>query len=412
MKFVFKLPDLGEGTTKAEIVQWHVAVGDLVREDQPLVDMMTDKATMEIPSPVAGEVTELHGAPGDTRAVGSALIVFDVAGDGAQAKAAEARAAPVEARPAPAHSLEAPPTPSPAPPRVASGDKATASPAVRRKAAELGVSLADVPASGPGGRVLREDLEAYAAGGRSVAKPVDPPSSDGFEAIRIIGLRRMIAERMQEASRRIPHITYVEEIDVSKLESLREHLNAEYAGKREKLTVLPFLMRAIVKAIERYPQCNALFDDEAGVVKRSRAAHIGVATQTDAGLMVPVVRHAERLDLWRSAGEVARLAARAREGKASREELTGSTITISSLGPLGGLVSTPIINAPEVAIVGVNRIVERPIVQRGQIAVAKMMNLSSSFDHRIIDGWDAASFVQAIKTSLEEPATLFIEGVD
>jgi 2-oxoisovalerate dehydrogenase E2 component (dihydrolipoyl transacylase) len=415
MKYVFKLPDLGEGTTKAEIVKWHVATGDIVREDQPLVDMMTDKATMEIPSPVSGAILELHGEPGDTRAVGAELAVFDVAG------APHERAPPPAASaPAPAEKIEVldakPPQKPPLSPSVntalrTNGGKQRAepiaSPAARRRAAELGVDLADAPASGPDGRVLREDVEAFAGGRRPGAARVGP-RVDGVEEIKIIGLRRAIAERMQDAKRRIPHITYVEEVDVTALEDLREHLNAERVAEGVKLTVLPFLVRAIVQAVVRYPQCNALFDDQAGIVRRHRAVHVGVATQTPSGLIVPVLRHAESRDLWECAAEIARLAARGREGKAAREELTGSTITISSLGPLGGIVSTPVINPPEVAIVGVNKIVEKPVVYRGQIVARKIMNLSSSFDHRIIDGWDAASFIQAIKAHLEQPATMFM----
>jgi 2-oxoisovalerate dehydrogenase E2 component (dihydrolipoyl transacylase) len=408
VKYVFKLPDLGEGTTKAEIVQWHVAAGDIVREDQPLVDMMTDKATMEIPSPVGGAIIELHGEPGEVRAVGSELVIFEVASAPHEQalRPTAATAEKVDVAVAAMPEKGRPPSPAVG----SSRDKATASPAVRRRAEELGVSLADVPASGPGGRVLREDLEAFAVSGRTASVRPDRRREDAVEEIRIIGLRRTIAERLQDAKRRIPHITYVEEVDVSALEDLRQHLNGERSAEGRKLTLLPFLIRAIVKAVALYPQCNALFDDAAGIVRRHRAVHIGVATQTPAGLTVPVLRHAETLDLWESAEEIARLAARAREGKAARDELVGSTITISSLGPLGGIVSTPVINSPEVAIIGVNKIVERPVVHRGQVVVRKMMNLSSSFDHRIIDGWDAASFVQAIKACLEQPATLFIDA--
>jgi 2-oxoisovalerate dehydrogenase E2 component (dihydrolipoyl transacylase) len=409
VKYVFKLPDLGEGTTKAEIVQWHVATGDIVREDQPLVDMMTDKATMEIPSPVGGTIIELHGEPGEVRAVGSELAIFDVPSapyDEAPTPATAASAAKADAAVAATPARGRPPSPAVG----SSRDQPTASPAVRRRAGELGVALADVPASGPGGRVLREDLETFVASGRTASVQTERPREDAVEEIKIIGLRRAIAERLQDTKRRIPHITYVEEVDVSALEDLREHLNGERSAEGRKLTLLPFLIRAIVKAVALHPQCNALFDDAAGILRRHRAVHMGVATQTPAGLMVPVLRHAETLDLWESAKEVARLAGRAREGKAARDELIGSTITISSLGSLGGIVSTPVINSPEVAIIGVNKIVERPVVHRAQVVVRKMMNLSSSFDHRIVDGWDAASFVQAIKAYLEQPATLFIDA--
>jgi 2-oxoisovalerate dehydrogenase E2 component (dihydrolipoyl transacylase) len=429
MKYVLKTPDLGEGTTQAEIVEWRVKVGDFVREDQPIADLMTDKATVEVSSPVHGTIVALHGAPGETRPVGSELVVFDVAGEGASeaSKAAEAEAAPAaksDAAPAAAPTPESSasgetmrPHPSTAqttsaPATRTPGEKPVASPAVRRRAVELGIPLAFVPGSGPGGRILHDDLDAFVASGESGAAPRAGKArlDESVEDIKIIGLRRKIAERMQEAKRRIPHIAYIEELDVTALEELREHLNAQHGARHGKLSLLPFLMRAMVKALGEFRQVNAHFDDEAGVVRRFAAVHIGIATQTPSGLVVPVVRHVEALDIWESAREIARLAKAAREGKASREELTGSTITISSLGALGGVASTPVINAPEVAIVGVNKIVERPVVLRGQIAVRKMMNLSSSFDHRIIDGWDAASFIQAIKTLLEQPALLFVEA--
>jgi 2-oxoisovalerate dehydrogenase E2 component (dihydrolipoyl transacylase) len=290
------------------------------------------------------------------------------------------------------------------------GEKPVASPAVRHRAAELGIALAFVPGSGPGGRILQDDLDAFVAakGGTADSGASAARRDDSVEEIKIIGLRRKIAERMQDAKRRIPHIAYVEELDVTALEDFREHLNAQHAATRGKLSLLPFLMRAMVRSLAKFPQVNAHFDDAAGIVRRYGAVHIGVATQTPAGLVVPVVRHAEALDIWESAREIVRLANAARDGKASREELTGSSITISSLGALGGIVSTPVINSPEVAIVGVNKIVERPVVLRGQIVVRKMMNLSSSFDHRIVDGWDAASFIQEIKAGLEQPALLFM----
>jgi 2-oxoisovalerate dehydrogenase E2 component (dihydrolipoyl transacylase) len=412
MKYAFRTPDLGEGTTQAEIVEWRVKVGDIVREDQPIADLMTDKATVEIYSPVHGTIVALRGAPGETMAVGSELVVFDVA-DGARARPpdeASSAAGPTHsaAAPAPADSqalVGAAPRRADersGVPATAPHGRAWASPAVRRKAAELGVDLARVPGTGSGGRVLREDLEAFAA---AAARPdVD----DGVEEISIIGLRRKIAERLQDAKRRIPHITYVEELDVTAVEELRAHLNAQ-GGDRARLTLLPFLMRAIVRSVAKFPQVNAHFDDAADVLRRYRAVHIGVATQTPSGLVVPVARHAETLDLWQCALEIARLAEAARNGKATRHELTGSTITLSSLGALGGIASTPIINSPEVAVIGVNRIVERPVVRSGQIVVRKMMNLSSSFDHRIVDGWDAASFIQQIKGLIEQPATLFMD---
>ena len=427
MKYVFKTPDLGEGTTQAEIVEWRVKIGDIVREDQPIADLMTDKATVEISSPVHGTIVALRGAPGETMAVGSELVVFDIAGDAPAEESAKSDT------PAPAHA-EAPPSvetkglPPPAAPPIdrpkpsptaqsapafamrTPGEKPVASPAVRHRAAELGVALAFVPGSGPGGRILQDDLDAFVAAKGDTANNGAGAArrNDSVEEIKIIGLRRKIAERMQDAKRRIPHIAYVEELDVTALEDFREHLNARHAATRGKLSLLPFLMCAMVRSLAKFPQVNAHFDDAAGIVRRYSAVHIGVATQTPAGLVVPVVRYAEALDIWESAREIARLANAARDGKASRDELTGSTITISSLSALGGIVSTPVINSPEVAIVGVNKIVERPVVLRGQIVVRKMMNLSSSFDHRIIDGWDAASFIQEIKAGLEQPALLFM----
>jgi 2-oxoisovalerate dehydrogenase E2 component (dihydrolipoyl transacylase) len=427
MKYVFKTPDLGEGTTQAEIVEWRVKVGDFVREDQPIADLMTDKATVEISSPVHGVIAALRGAPGETMAVGSELVVFDVMGEGAkEPSAAEApKAAPApDGGATPPQTIKEPAPPiaeNPPPLRTGPtaqafstrtpGEKPVASPAVRRRAAELGLALGYVPGSGPGGRILQDDLDAFLASpGASAPLRANVVRSESVEEIKVIGLRRKIAERMQDAKRRIPHIAYIEELDITALEDLREHLNAQHGAARGKLSLLPFLIRAMVKALTKFPQVNAHFDDAAGVVRRFGAVHVGVATQTPGGLVVPVVRHAEALDLWESAQEIARLAKAAREAKASREELTGSTITLSSLGALGGIASTPVINAPEVAIVGVNKMVERPVVLRGQIVVRKMMNLSSSFDHRIVDGWDAASFIQEIKICLEQPALLFMEA--
>jgi 2-oxoisovalerate dehydrogenase E2 component (dihydrolipoyl transacylase) len=433
MKYVLKTPDLGEGTTQAEIVEWRVKVGDFVREDQPIADLMTDKATVEVSSPVHGTIVALRGAPGETMAVGAELVVFDVAGDEAIEEGAKRDGAPSAAPqrdrgppPAQANPGGAPPPAASSSVRAASslslqspqaiatrtsGERPIASPAVRRRAAELGIALAFVPGAGPGGRIGQDDLDAFiAAKGATASDGANHAQrDDGFEEIKIIGLRRKIAERMQDAKRRIPHIAYVEELDVTAVEDLRRHLNEQYGASRTKLSLLPFLMRAMIKSIAKFPQVNAHFDDAAGVVRRRRAIHIGIATQTPAGLTVPVVRHAEALDIWACAREVARLAQAAREAKASREELTGSTITISSLGALGGIVSTPVINSPEVAIVGVNKIVERPVVIGGQIVVRKMMNLSSSFDHRIIDGWDAASFIQEVKIGMEQPALLFMQ---
>jgi 2-oxoisovalerate dehydrogenase E2 component (dihydrolipoyl transacylase) len=421
-RYVMRLADLGEGTTEAEIVAWHVVPGDVIREEDPLVDVMTEKATVEIPAPVSGTVIELGGAVGEKRPVGSELATIEVAGEGGNTLAAGAPlAAPSGAsaaavQPPAEGAVVAPSSLSAAGPRTAArrtgGERTLAAPAVRRRAADLGIELALVTSTGPGGRVTQDDLEAYAAAHPPTATPGARPllHREGVEDIVLLGLRRTIAERLQEAARRIPHFTYIEEVDVTAVEALRRHLNdaPDQAQGRPHLTLLPFLMRALVKAIAEHPEVNARFDDEAGILHRHNAVHVGLATQTEAGLMVPVVRHAEALDLWRAAAEIARLAEAARDGRISLDELTGSTITITSLGALGGLASTPLVNRPEVAIVGVNRITRRPVIDGGQMVARSMMNLSSSFDHRIVDGWQAARFVQRIKAFLEQPATLFI----
>lgn len=419
-QYVFKLPDIGEGMTEAEIAAWHVAVGDTIAEDQPLVDLMTDKATVEIPSPVAGKVVRLDGAVGERRAVGAALAVFELDGtaaapaDAASPPAREADRAEQKTARAAAPATRTTAEPSAAPePLARAAEKPIAAPAVRRRAWELGIPLQALRGSGPGGRILHEDLDAYVtAGAKRAVAPVAPAAApaqqDEVEEIRIIGLRRRIAERLQDVQRRIPHFSYIEEIDVTALEELRRHLNADAGEDQPKLTLLPFLIRAIVGAARSHPDINAQFDDAAGVLRRHAAVHAGIATQTEAGLMVPVLRHAEARDLWDCAAEIARLARAARAGRAAPNDLSGSTITITSLGPLGGVAATPVINPPEVAIVGVNKIAERPVVQGGAIVVRQMMNLSSSFDHRIVDGWVAAEFIQKVKGFLEQPATLFV----
>jgi 2-oxoisovalerate dehydrogenase E2 component (dihydrolipoyl transacylase) len=414
---VIKVPDIGEGIAQVELVAWHVKPGDTVAEDQALADVMTDKATVEIPSPVAGQVVGLGGEVGQVLAVGAELIRIETNSAAASAvvelvTAPEALAKEAAAKAATAGFAAAKPASRP-----------IASPAVRARAWELGVDLNEVVPSGPAGRVLRSDLDAAAARGapgeaaaaRAPAAAEPAPSaarealrSESTRQIKIVGLRRMIAQRMQESKRRIPHYTYVEEVDVTELEALRSELNSKWGAQRGHLTLLPFLIRAIVQAVREFPQVNARFDDEVGVVTEFDAVHVGIATQTDAGLMVPVVRDAQSRDLWACAAEVARLAAAARSGKAVRDELSGSTITITSLGRLGGLVSTPVINHPEVAIVGVNRIAARPVIVRGTLAERQVMNLSSSFDHRVIDGALAAAFVQSVRGMLERAATLFI----
>lgn len=397
--YVVKVPDIGEGITEAELTTWHVKPGDTVKEDQPLADVMTDKATVEIPSPVAGKVLALGGDVGQMLAVGSELIRIqtgEMSAGKPEAKEPVMEMAAVAAAPVA--------QPRPAAPKPSS-DRPIASPSVRRRAWELDVDLKEVRPSGTAGRIMQADLDAHVAARGRVSRPAAParaarePQASAEETIKITGLRRRIAQKMQESARRIPHFTYVEEVDVTELQALREKLNTMHA-ERPRLTLLPFIVRAIVLAVREFPQVNARFDDEAGVVTRHGAVHVGIATQTDAGLVVPVLRNAESGDLWAHAAEIRRLAEAARAGRATREELTGSTITVTSLGALGGIASTPIINHPEVAIVGVNRIVER--------AGRRVMNLSSSFDHRVVDGMDAARFVQAVRGYLEAPATLFV----
>jgi 2-oxoisovalerate dehydrogenase E2 component (dihydrolipoyl transacylase) len=432
--YVFKLPDVGEGTAEAELVAWHVSVGDAVAEDQLLAEVMTDKATVELTSPVAGTVAALHGEAGQQIAVGGPLVSFNVEGKGNQASAPAAASPSTpsgspspslrdreETKPAPSVPLTGGPKPAEqgsrgaAPQRQLSdrNQRPLASPAVRNRARSLGIELQFVPGSGPAGRIEHGDLDAYVSGGRGSSAPGASASStyaraEGTTETRIIGLRRKIAEKMAESVRRIPHITYVEEIDVTALEELRAHLNATKKPDQPKLNVLPFIARAIVVALRDQPTINSHYDDEAGVLTTHNAVHLGIAAQTPNGLMVPVLRHAEARDPWDTALEIARVSGAAKSGKASREELSGSTITITSLGTLGGVVHTPIINHPEVAIVGPNKIAERVVVKDGQMVVRKMMNLSSSFDHRIVDGHDAAVFVQRIKGLLEHPATLWM----
>lgn len=413
----FRLPDIGEGIAEAEVVAWHVRVGDTVAEEAPLADLMTDKATVEMVAPVAGRVVALNGAVGDQVAIGSVLAVFETAGEG---MGPEPDPAPAPEQP-PRHpsepvvpsDVEGPGEPTPGAPAslgatAGDGDRAAkplASPAVRQRAKELGVDLAEIRV-GEGERIRHRDLDAYLAyaGGRA-ARAHEP---DEVEEVRVTGLRRRIAENMAEAKRRIPHFAYVEEVDVTALEALRAAMN-DGRRQRPRLTPLPFLIRAIVRAVAEHPMVNARYDDEAGVVRRHRAVHLGLATQTGAGLTVPVLRDAGARDVWALAAEIVRLAEAARSGRATRAELSGSTITLTSLGALGGIASTPVINRPEVAIVGVNRIVERPAVVDGRIEVRKLMNLSSSFDHRVVDGMDAARFVQAVRGGLETPALLFVE---
>jgi 2-oxoisovalerate dehydrogenase E2 component (dihydrolipoyl transacylase) len=400
-RHIFKLPDLGEGTVSAEIVAWHAKIGDLLKEDQPLVEMSTDKAVVEIPAPVSGRIVSITGKPGDVIAVGAELATFDTSNGAAAAPA---------------------PTLAAAAPAAASAPGATpvkTSPATRRRALEAGLDLAQVAGTGSSGRVTPEDLAAaIAARERGTAKPVagapavaaarPGASTAAIQEIPVIGIRRVIAQRMSEAARSIPHFSYVEEVDITELSALRAHLNAHAAQGTAPMSFLPLIVMALVRALERYPQCNAHYDAAREVVLRHGAMHVGIATQTSEGLKVPVVRDAGSLGLRALAAEISRVTTAARDRSARREELSGSTITVTSLGKLGGVASTPIINLPEVAIIGVNRAVERPMVVNGAVAVRQMMNLSSSFDHRFVDGADAAGLIQAIRERLEHPAMIFI----
>ena len=419
-RFEFKLPDLGEGTVDAEIVEWKVKVGDNVKEDDVIVDVMTDKANIEVPAPVSGTVVSITGEPGDKVPVGATLIVFEVA-TGAKATAskpvavAEAAAAPVATRAPPRATKAAQPVASVAErgveEEVAIAAKATphavlTSPSIRRRAREAGLDLTDIHGTGPDGRITAADFDAYLATPRAKPAKVKTVSTGDVEEIKVIGIRRVIAQRLSEAKRNIPHFAYVEEVDITELESLRSHLNEQ---RDAKLTYLPFLAMALVRVLPEFPQCNAHYDAERGVLQRHRRVHLGVATQTPDGLKVPVVHNAQDLSLWDLSNEIRRVSEAARNNKATKDELSGSTITITSLGRLGGIASTPIINAPEVGIIGVNKALHRPMVVDGAVAIRLMMNLSSSFDHRFVDGYDAAALIQALKERLEHPAAIFID---
>jgi 2-oxoisovalerate dehydrogenase E2 component (dihydrolipoyl transacylase) len=427
---VIRVPDIGEGVAEIEIVQWHVKVGDSVAEDQSLCDVMTDKAAVEIPSPVTGLVQELGGAIGQVLAVGSVLVRIDSGGGSAvgtqdatpvAAAASRPLSTPTAAAPA-SPDVPTPPLAGPTPPLAVqtppppTSSGPLAAPAVRARAQALGIDLATVTGTGPDGRILHADLDALAvrASSGAHATPRAPATApaQGTREIKLIGLRRAIAQKMLQSKRSIPHFTYVEEIDVTEMVALREALNRQYAQSRGELSPLALAIRAIVRAVADFPQVNGRFDesgDGAGVLTLYDAVHLGVATQTDSGLMVPVLRQAQTLDLWACSQAIVRLAATARAGKATRDDLSGSTLTVTSLGKLGGIVSTPVINHPEVAIVGINRIVARPMVHHGAVQVRQMMNLSSSFDHRVVDGAVAAGYIQRVRQLLETPATLFIE---
>ena len=410
-EYIFNLPDLGEGLVEAEIAEWMVKVGDLVNEEDPVGAMLTDKAAVELSSPVTGRVTRLAGEVGDTIAVGAPMMVFETDADQAiPGTETEPPAPPVDeaveeavaaVSQAPAVEVSSAPPP---------GGNILTSPSVRRQAREAGIDLSQVRGSGTRGRILRSDLENH----RADSSPAPDPTvtaggfSNAVTETKVIGLRRMIAERMSEANREIPHFAYVEEIDITALESLRQHLNSQKQATEEKLTLLPFIGLALVRVLKQFPQCNALYDREKNTISQYEAVHLGIATQTPDGLKVPVVKHSEARSLNDLASEIRRVSGAAREKTAKREELMGSTITITSLGKHGGIASTPVINLPEVAIIGVNKAVERPVVINGQIVIRTMMNLSSSFDHRFVDGYDAAMMIQALKAMLEQPACIFI----
>ena len=431
--FVFKLPDIGEGVVEGEVVQWHVSVGDSVSEDDPIVDVMTDKATVTIPSPVSGVISSLSGDVGDMIAVGSSLMEIDSEGEGGAPaaedteeqepaadpdppKAPEPAPAPKAREPAP--SPKAPePAPSPKAPEPAPSEIQTqtgrvlASPAVRKRARENDVDLSNVRGSGPAGRIRHADLDAFIAAGGAVSGA--PPMAYSLKRtevtpVKVVGLRRKISEQMSLSKSRIPHFSYFEEVDITELENLRQILNSTRDETQPKLTYLPFIMLALAKIMPDHPECNAHFDDEAGVVNRNAAVNLGIATQTDRGLYVPVVKHVESMDIWKTASEMQRVSGSARDGSASLDELTGSTFTITSLGREGGLGATPIINHPEVAILGVHKAREMPVARNGAIVIRRIMNLSSAFDHRVVDGADGASLIQHLKRMLENPALIFM----
>ena len=419
--FAFKLPDIGEGVVEGEVVEWMVAVGDTVKEDDPILSVMTDKATVEIPSPTDGVVKSLVGEPGTILAVGQVCIEFETDGEGTPVEEAPAPVEEVvEEPPAPEPDpvkeevVPAAPAPAPAPaptPVVvaAPGARPLASPAVRQRARESGIDLTTVAGSGPAGRITHGDLDSWKEAGSPVAAAGPSRAArTGTTEVPVIGLRRKISESMTASYTTIPHFSYFEEVDITHLDELRVHLNSTKTDGQPKLTYLPFIMQALVKALGENPVCNALFDDEKGVVTRHDAVHLGIATQTDRGLYVPVVKHVEAQDIWQSASEMQRVSQAARDGTAGLDELSGSTFTITSLGRMGGLGATPIINKPEVGILGVHNAVDTPVVRNGQIVVRKMLRLSSSWDHRVVDGWDGAMLVQRLKALLENPATIFM----
>ena len=426
-KYDFKLPDIGEGVVEGEVVTWHVSVGDSVSEDDPIVDVMTDKATVTIPSPTDGTVLSLNGEVGDMIAVGSVLIEFDTDGTALESPSdAEEPEVVEEEKPEeekkPSAKIErkvevkepeiSKPIERSAPEIPVSSSKTVlASPAVRRRARESGIDLSSLNGSGPAGRIRHADIDAFVAGGGAVmgAPPVAYSTKrSGISEVKIVGLRRKISEQMVKSAFSIPHFSYFEEVDVTELEALRQALNASRGEDQPKLTYLPFIMLALAKIMPEHPECNGHFYDEEGVVHRHEAVNLGIATQTDRGLYVPVVKNVEAMDVWQAASDLIRVSGAARTGTASLDDLTGSTFTITSLGREGGLGATPIINHPEMAILGVHKAREMPVVRSGNIVVRTIMNLSSSFDHRVIDGADGASLVQHLKRMLEHPAMIFM----
>ena len=416
-KHVFNLPDVGEGVVEGEIVKWNVKPGDTVKEDEPLVELMTDKATVSIPSSVNGKVVSTTGKPGDMVPVGAELIVFEVKGDGSPKPKSKPKPEPVaepEPKPEPVVEPEPKPEPVAAPspsapaPVASSGTKPLASPAVRRRAREAGIDLSQVSGTGPAGRISHDDMDTFISGGGRLAAVQSGVKMTGVEEVPVIGLRRKIAEKMATSKRSAAHFSYFEEVDITALESLRQHLNSTRAENQPKLTYLPFIIQGLIRAVRKFPQCNALYDEEKGIVFRHQAVHVGISTQTEDGLMVPVIKHAEARDVWDTANELVRVTTSAREKTATVDELTGSTITITSLGAMGGLGATPIINHPEVSIISIHAARDRAVVREGEIVVRKMMNLTSSFDHRIIDGYDGALLIQELKSMLEYPATIFM----
>jgi 2-oxoisovalerate dehydrogenase E2 component (dihydrolipoyl transacylase) len=416
-EYIFKLPDLGEGTVEAEIAEWMVKMGDLVQEEDTICAMLTDKAAVELTAPVSGRVSFMAGAVGDTIGVGTPLIIFDTVTEAATAAKKPERSATPENKDqvtagAPVAAATAV---KPASVPLQPDSPVRTSPSIRQRARETGIDLNQVRGNGPQGRILQADFDAYLAASllpaaAAAPAPVGSNRTAGATEIKVIGLRRKIAQRMQQANQEVPHFAYVEEVDVTELESLRRHLNSNKAAGEDTLTLLPFIGLALLRVLAQFPQCNAHYDKERNVLIQHHAVHLGIATQTSDGLKVPVVRHAEAHSLTALAAEIRRVTSAARDNTASREELSGSTITLTSLGKLGGIASTPIINLPEVAIIGVNKAVERPVVQHGQMVIRLMMNLSSSFDHRFVDGYDAAAMIQALKQMLEQPATIFMSG--